>query len=137
MIENMYLNDDADMTVVFNAITNENMLSDKTWELVIDRHYEKFRYFYKLLKATKRLETISKMSVLDDTEYLEIVVEFNSDNDLLEFLSEFNEGVKVIDFKYGFYVDHFTHGRLLNIKIMSSNIHEEGDLYESIFDTDR
>lgn len=133
----MYLSDDADMTIVFNAITKENMLSDKAWELVIDRHYEKFRYFYKLLKATKKLKTITKLSVRNDEDTLDVVIEFKSVKSTLSFIDKFNECIGTTDFKYSFDVERCLDGRILNIKIMNCNILEEGDLYESIFDTDR
>lgn len=75
------------MTVLWNKMTGEDHLTNKcNWESLIDNHYEKFKFFYKMLKYIK-IEKIDIIACSDNDSSLIITMEFSTDKKAEKHLS--------------------------------------------------
>lgn len=127
----------SNMTVLWNKMTGEDLISDKCeWESLIDNHYEKFKFFYKMLKEIK-LDKIDIIAVKDNISELIITMEFSTEKKAknhLELLKDAQETIEFIYKKY-FLFEYELLDKLIHIEISNQDINEEGDIYENIFNS--
>ena len=125
------------MTVLWNKMTGEDHLTNKcNWESLIDNHYEKFKFFYKMLKYIK-IEKIDIIACSDNDSSLIITMEFSTDKKAEKHLSLLQDAQEKVEFSYKKYFT-FDYGlleKLIHIEISNQDIKEEGDLYENILNS--
>lgn len=125
------------MTVLWNKMTGEDHLTNKcNWESLIDNHYEKFKFFYKMLKYIK-IEKIDIIACSDNDSSLIITMEFSTPKKAEKHLSLLQDAQEKVEFSYKKYFtfDYDLLEKLIHIEISNQDIKEEGDLYENILNS--
>jgi hypothetical protein len=125
------------MTVLWNKMTGEDHLTNKcNWESLIDNHYEKFKFFYKMLKYIK-IEKIDIIACSDNDSSLIITMEFSTDKKAEKHLSLLQDAQEKVEFSYKKYFtfDYDLLEKLIHIEISNQDIKEEGDIYENILNS--
>lgn len=125
------------MTVLWNKMTGEDHLTNKcNWESLIDNHYEKFKFFYKMLKYIK-IEKIDIIACSDNDSSLIITMEFSTPKKAEKHLSLLQDAQEKVEFSYKKYFtfDYDLLEKLIHIEISNQDIKEEGDIYENILNS--
>lgn len=117
----MSINNASDMVVLWNTITGTDMLSDKEdWETLLDLHYEKFKYFYALLKHIN-LKKILLLSIDEKVNYLKIELDFRSESQAEKYSDKLRDAEDMVSFPYKNYftIEHEIDGSRLNINLIN------------------
>jgi hypothetical protein len=118
-------------------MTGEDHITDRcNWESLIDNHYEKFKFFYKMLKYIK-IEKIDIIAASDNTNSLIITMEFSTNKKAEKHLELLQDAQEKVEFSYKKYFsfDYELLEKLIHIEINNQDIKEEGDIYETILNT--
>jgi len=127
-----------DVITLFNQLTHDELADYSLFEKVLESHYEKFKYFYRLMENIS-LEGVNKIrcSNSDSPGAIEFRIDFESNKNLREFNKEFSNITKTFKgypAKY-FSVDIKVDKKSLYITIENKNICSEEDIYEDRFNS--
>lgn len=127
----------TDILTLFNQLTHDELADYTKFENVLDNHYEKFKYFYRLMGVVG-LDNIQKVrcSDTDDSNTLCIEIEFENKKHLKEFEKSFDDVVKTYKhyYKKYFKVVVESNKTTILISIINKKISKEGEIYEDRFD---
>jgi hypothetical protein len=121
-----------DMVLIFNQLIDKELTDCDLFKDILDLHYEKFKYFYKIIEDMD-LSSVQKINCEELESLLKIIISFKNKSNRDLFFKDFNS------LKDSFSKDYFTLNidkdtNKINITIINNNIYTEEDIYEDRFD---
>jgi uncharacterized protein YpiB (UPF0302 family) len=121
----------TDIVSTFNRLTNNELADDNLFKDILEEHYDKFRYFYNIIKTIDEDRLIDDMICNANKEGLEFILSFASPEDSYEYKELFDTKFsKINDTYYRKYFKHITSSSNCDIIIkISCNLQNESDVY--------
>jgi len=120
-----------DIIYVFNQLTRNELADCSLFENIINRHYEKFKYFYYIIDNIS-LKNILDIKCQEESTKLYIYISFKTKKERDKFFNTFNNEVNSkSSFKYkDYFIFNVIKGiKNINITIENNNILREELLY--------
>jgi len=119
------------MIIIFNKLINSDLSDCSIFENILNYHYEKFKFFYSLIKnlCLKNVEKISCQEKIDD---LLILISFKTKPLTTNFSKALQDTINSNDYVYA---NHFIltinkNSNIIYISIMNKYVSKENEIYE-------
>lgn len=121
-----------DNIVVFSKLTKSELSECSLFEDILDSHYEKFKFFYSLIKNLC-LKNVEKIICKEQTDKLLIFIYFKTKTLLNNFNKSLTTEMTLNKYNYAnyFILNIDKEPKTINISIWNKGISEESEIYEN------
>lgn len=117
------------MIEVFNRLTSSKLADCSLFRNMLDEHYQKFRYFYSLIKNID-MKSISEISCVSKPQSIVITIIPSENNDINTIIYAINERKKSHPDSKLFVTNIVEYDGTISIEIMLYRLAKEGELYD-------